>query len=312
MRALLSVYDKTGVVDLAQGLAELGWELVSSGGTAKVAGRGRHPGHRRGRPHRFAADARAPGGDAAPQGARRHPGRPRQPRARGRHGRLRHRGHRAGGVQPLPVLVGPLDRADRHRRTGHGAGRGQEPRLRRGHRRTRPTTQPVLAEMQASGLAERRHPPAPGPRRLRRHRRLRRGHRGLARLGGRHRARAGRIAGARRERPAAHHPAHAAARAEAALRREPASARGPLRRRWATTAGGSRWRCTTARSSPTSTCTTPTPPGGWSTAWATGPAAVIIKHANPCGVAIDDDITTAYRRAHECDPTSAPSAGSWP
>ena len=35
-RALLSVYDKTGVVDLARGLVELGWELVSSGGTAKA------------------------------------------------------------------------------------------------------------------------------------------------------------------------------------------------------------------------------------------------------------------------------------
>ena len=34
MRALLSVYDKTGVVDLATALDELGWELVSSGGTA--------------------------------------------------------------------------------------------------------------------------------------------------------------------------------------------------------------------------------------------------------------------------------------
>ena len=34
-RALLSVYDKTGLVDLARGLAELGWELVSSGGTAR-------------------------------------------------------------------------------------------------------------------------------------------------------------------------------------------------------------------------------------------------------------------------------------
>jgi phosphoribosylaminoimidazolecarboxamide formyltransferase / IMP cyclohydrolase len=33
-RALLSVYDKTGVVDLARGLADLGWELVSSGKTA--------------------------------------------------------------------------------------------------------------------------------------------------------------------------------------------------------------------------------------------------------------------------------------
>lgn len=36
MRALLSVYDKSGIVDLARGLADLGWELVSSGGTAKA------------------------------------------------------------------------------------------------------------------------------------------------------------------------------------------------------------------------------------------------------------------------------------
>jgi phosphoribosylaminoimidazolecarboxamide formyltransferase/IMP cyclohydrolase len=31
---LLSVYDKTGVVELGQGLADLGWDLLSSGGTA--------------------------------------------------------------------------------------------------------------------------------------------------------------------------------------------------------------------------------------------------------------------------------------
>jgi len=35
-RALLSVYDKTGIVELSRGLVELGWELVSSGGTASV------------------------------------------------------------------------------------------------------------------------------------------------------------------------------------------------------------------------------------------------------------------------------------
>jgi phosphoribosylaminoimidazolecarboxamide formyltransferase/IMP cyclohydrolase len=35
------------------------------------------------------------------------------------------------------------------------------------------------------------------------------------------------------------------------------------------------------------------------------PAVTIIKHANPCGVAVHDDITEAYTRAHECDPTSA-------
>jgi phosphoribosylaminoimidazolecarboxamide formyltransferase/IMP cyclohydrolase len=35
MRALLSVYDKTGILELAQGLHDLGWDLVSSGGTAR-------------------------------------------------------------------------------------------------------------------------------------------------------------------------------------------------------------------------------------------------------------------------------------
>lgn len=45
----------------------------------------------------------------------------------------------------------------------------------------------------------------------------------------------------------------------------------------------------------------------WRLVWSLGdgPAAVVIKHANPCGAAVAEDITTAYRRAHECDPTSA-------
>src|SRR5439155_983162 len=34
MRALISVYDKTGLEKFARGLSELGWELVASGGTA--------------------------------------------------------------------------------------------------------------------------------------------------------------------------------------------------------------------------------------------------------------------------------------
>ena len=39
--ALLSVYDKAGVTELATGLHELGWRLISSGGTAKaIAGAG--------------------------------------------------------------------------------------------------------------------------------------------------------------------------------------------------------------------------------------------------------------------------------
>jgi phosphoribosylaminoimidazolecarboxamide formyltransferase / IMP cyclohydrolase len=44
----------------------------------------------------------------------------------------------------------------------------------------------------------------------------------------------------------------------------------------------------------------------WKLAWAFGdPACVIVKHANPCGVAEAADITTAYRLAHACDPVSA-------
>ena len=36
-----------------------------------------------------------------------------------------------------------------------------------------------------------------------------------------------------------------------------------------------------------------------------GPACAIIKHANPCGVSVDADLATAYRRALECDERSA-------
>ena len=37
----------------------------------------------------------------------------------------------------------------------------------------------------------------------------------------------------------------------------------------------------------------------------TEPAVAIIKHANPCGIAVADDIAEAHRKAHECDPVSA-------
>ncbi|MDQ1458241.1 MAG: phosphoribosylaminoimidazolecarboxamide formyltransferase / cyclohydrolase [Actinomycetota bacterium] len=36
-----------------------------------------------------------------------------------------------------------------------------------------------------------------------------------------------------------------------------------------------------------------------------GPACAIIKHANPCGVSVDDELETAYQRALECDERSA-------
>ncbi len=35
------------------------------------------------------------------------------------------------------------------------------------------------------------------------------------------------------------------------------------------------------------------------------PCVAIIKHANPCGIAVGDDIAEAHRKAHACDPVSA-------
>jgi phosphoribosylaminoimidazolecarboxamide formyltransferase/IMP cyclohydrolase len=35
-KAILSVHDKTGILDFAEALAALGWELLASGGTAKL------------------------------------------------------------------------------------------------------------------------------------------------------------------------------------------------------------------------------------------------------------------------------------
>jgi phosphoribosylaminoimidazolecarboxamide formyltransferase/IMP cyclohydrolase len=37
----------------------------------------------------------------------------------------------------------------------------------------------------------------------------------------------------------------------------------------------------------------------------TAPAVAIIKHANPCGIAVGSDVADAHRKAHACDPVSA-------
>ena len=37
----------------------------------------------------------------------------------------------------------------------------------------------------------------------------------------------------------------------------------------------------------------------------TEPAVAIIKHANPCGIAVGGDVAEAHRKAHACDPKSA-------
>jgi len=35
------------------------------------------------------------------------------------------------------------------------------------------------------------------------------------------------------------------------------------------------------------------------------PCVAVIKHANPCGIAVGDDVAQAHQRAHACDPVSA-------
>ena len=75
-RALLSVSDKTGLPEFGAGLVRLGFELVSTGGTARALRDGRAAGHGRGRGHRLPGDARRARQDAPPAGPRRDPGRP--------------------------------------------------------------------------------------------------------------------------------------------------------------------------------------------------------------------------------------------
>lgn len=44
----------------------------------------------------------------------------------------------------------------------------------------------------------------------------------------------------------------------------------------------------------------------WRAAWDHAePCVAIIKHANPCGIAVGPDVASAHRRAHACDPLSA-------
>ncbi|GGO74173.1 bifunctional phosphoribosylaminoimidazolecarboxamide formyltransferase/IMP cyclohydrolase [Nonomuraea cavernae] len=44
----------------------------------------------------------------------------------------------------------------------------------------------------------------------------------------------------------------------------------------------------------------------WRAAWdLTGPCVAIIKHQNPCGIAVGADVAEAHRKAHACDPVSA-------
>ena len=226
MRALLSVWDKTGLVEFATGLHQLGVELVASGGTASALAAADIAHLDVARGDGFSRDARRAREDPAPAPARRHPRRPLQVRASRRPRTARHHGDRPRRVQPLSLLLEPLHRAHRHRRTEHGARRREEPRARgRPHEphpvRGGPRRDHVVR------FAFGRHATRPRARRLRAHGGLRRTDRPVVRRRRHHRR------GAERRRPG--HPVHAAPHARAgrrrSLRREPPSDRRALPRR---------------------------------------------------------------------------------
>ena len=66
-RALISVSEKTGVVDMAKGLEALGAEILSTGGTAKVLREAGVTGHRCRGLYRLTGNSRWPGQDTPPE-----------------------------------------------------------------------------------------------------------------------------------------------------------------------------------------------------------------------------------------------------
>ena len=102
-RALLSVTDKTGVVEFARGLAQIGVELISTGGTAKAL---REAGiavkdisELTGFPEMLDGRVKT----LAPQGSRRHSAHSRKPQSHGGRAGAWNSADRHGGGQPLRV-----------------------------------------------------------------------------------------------------------------------------------------------------------------------------------------------------------------
>ena len=108
-KAILSVHDKTGLVEFARGLSALGWTLLASGGTARLLRENQVAVHRSGRIHRLAGNPGRAGENAAPGHPRRAAGAP-HPGGPGRAAAAGLGLHRPGGGQPVSL------RAD-HRQT---------------------------------------------------------------------------------------------------------------------------------------------------------------------------------------------------
>ena len=278
MRALLSVYDKEGLVELAQGLSDLGWELVASGNTsAKLA--------EAGIAHLEVAEVT---GSPEMLGGR---VKTLHPKIHG--GILADRSKpehladlEANGIETIDLVVSNLYpfSSDPSIELIDIGGPTMVRAAAKNHEHVGMVTSPadypvVLEELRRSGTlsaATRRRlaraafahtaaydaaivawldagGPGPGRGSRRRHRRRRRGGR------------------AARGAPADAAP-HARAHRGAPLRREPAPARLALPHRRARRAGGTPWSSTVAARSRTSTSSTATRPGAWCTSWPPTPA----------------------------------------
>ena len=295
MRALLSVYDKTGLVDLARGLVDLGWDLVASGSTAAALREAGLPVRRGGRGDRRPGDAGRPGQDAAPGRARRDPGRPRQPRPTwptSSSGASSPSTSWCRNLYPFyaepsveTIDIGGVTLLRAAAKNWDHVGRGRRPgRLRR------------RAGRAAGRRARCRTPPGgawPGPR--------------SPHTAAYDAAIVGWLDETDPEPATLPPTVHLALEQAAELRygENPHQAGARYRRIGPARAAGTASSSTRACRCRTSTCTTPTPPGRWSTTSATGPAVAIVKHACPCGVGVADDLATAYSLAFEGDELSA-------
>ena len=288
-RALLSAYDKTGMVELGRALVELGWELVSSGGTARVLADAGLPvipteqvtgfpemlGHRVVTLHPsihggILADRDDPSHveDMATYDVD---------------------ADRPGGRQPVPVHLGPVDRAHRHRRSGHGPRRGQEPPVRDGAGRTRPTTTWCSASSGADGDVS-----AATRRRLARD--------AFAHTAAYDAAIVGWFDGGGAGEMAHEGPLPPTIHISATLAQPLRYGENPhqVGARYSFT-GDSCWDTAVQHGGKEmSYLNVYDADAAWRLVWSLGdlPSAVVIKHANPCGAAVASDITTAYTRAH--------------
>ena len=299
-RALVSVYDKTGLDDLVRGLHDAGVALVSTGGSAarieslgipvtKVEDLTGFPECLDGRVKTLHPKVHA--GILADR-------------------RLESHVQQLAelGVEPFDLVVSNLYPFRQTVASGASPDECVEqidiggPSMVRAAAKNHPSvaivTSPVVVRRRAGrrgrGRVHPRAAPAAGRRGLRPHRGVRRRRRGLDGLGAGSAGGRVLLPGVRRR------DVHQGRRPE--VRREPAPAGRAVRRRLRRAGLGAEQLFGKEMSYNNYVDTDAARRAAWDFA---EPAVAIIKHANPCGIAVGADIAEAHRLANECDPISA-------